>query len=224
MKTEHIESSFDQLACDYDRWYEEKDGKIIFASEVKALQEILPALPQPWLEAGVGSGRFAKALGISTGVDPAGRLLAKAKSRGIMTLQGKIEDRFLPLESFGAVFLIMTLCFMEKPDMALKEVNRILKPGGKIVLGEVPVDSSWGTLYQRKKKDSHPLYKHAVFHTYEELQNLLKQTGFALKLTVSTLFQKPGKLTTIESPLNDYYEDAGFLVLVGAKSDKPFER
>lgn len=221
METKRLESPFDRLADDYDRWYEEKDGKIIFASEVKALQKILPLLPQPWLEVGVGSGRFASALGINVGIDPAGRLLALAKSRGIMTVQGKIEDRLLPLESFGTVFLIMTLCFLKKPVSALQEINRILKPDGKIVLGEVPAASLWGAQYQQKQKNSHPLYKHAVFYTYEELQSLLKEAGFVPYITISTLFQKPGNLTAIEAPLDDYHEDAGFLVIAGIKSDKP---
>ena len=65
---------FDALASVYDTWFEE-EGRLIFDIEVKAFQEVLPLLPKPWLEAGVGNGHFAQALGIDTGIDPSGKLL-----------------------------------------------------------------------------------------------------------------------------------------------------
>jgi len=50
-------SLFDELAPDYDAWFEEA-GKLIFAIEMQAFQGLLSSLPEPWLEVGVGSGRF----------------------------------------------------------------------------------------------------------------------------------------------------------------------
>ena len=64
MKTDT--SPFDELAAEYDAWFD-KEGSHIFFNEVKAFQGVLPDLPKPWLEIGVGSGRFAQALGIETG-------------------------------------------------------------------------------------------------------------------------------------------------------------
>lgn len=218
------DSPFNSRAADYDRWFDEKDGNIIFTTEVKAFQEILPLLPKPWLEIGVGSGRFAQALGISTGLDPAGRLLEMARGRGIITLHGKAEDHILPAESFGTVFLIMTLCFLDKPGIALREIHHALKPGGRLVLGTVPGESAWGIVYQQKKQDGNPFYKHANFYTYPELKSLLKDAGFCIDVTISTLFQKPGHLTGVETPLTDFHKDAGFLVIVADKLPHPSER
>jgi len=82
---------FDDLASDYDAWFE-KEGKSIFAIEVSAFHEVLPSLPKPWLEVGVGSGRFARALGIETGVDPSIRLLGMARRRGITAFLGLGEQ------------------------------------------------------------------------------------------------------------------------------------
>jgi len=222
MKTVDLNSPFDDLASDYDRWFDEKDGRIIFASEISAIKQVLPALSSPWLEIGVGSGRFAQALGINTGLDPSGKLLEIARSHGIMTLQGNIEDHLLPLESFGTVFLIMTLCFIKDPVVALQEIWLILKPGGKLVLGDVPRDSSWGQLYLRKKQNAHPLYKQSNFYTYDELQDMLKQAGFQSDMTISTLWQKPGQITTVEVPINTYDKDAGFLVITALKPRSVF--
>jgi len=47
-------SVFDSLASTYDAWFEQ-EGRFVFASEVEALRQVLPLLPRPWIEIGVGS-------------------------------------------------------------------------------------------------------------------------------------------------------------------------
>ena len=59
-------SLFNTLASEYDGWFE-RDGRLIFDIESEAFHAILPSLPKPWVEIGVGSGRFAQALGIQMG-------------------------------------------------------------------------------------------------------------------------------------------------------------
>ena len=61
--------AFDELARDCDDWFD-GEGKVIFPIEVQALQKVLPSLPGPWLEVGVGGGRFAQASGVKAGIDP----------------------------------------------------------------------------------------------------------------------------------------------------------
>ncbi|MDI6850734.1 MAG: hypothetical protein QMD82_02195 [bacterium] len=57
---------FDLFADDCDQWYER--NYYLFQSEVKALKKVVP--DGIGLEVGVGTGRFAKELGIEFGVDP----------------------------------------------------------------------------------------------------------------------------------------------------------
>ena len=104
------ESPFDSLAQEYDAWFG-KEGRLIFSTEVKAFNWLLPSLPKPWLEIGVGSGRFAQALGISFGIDPSAKLLNIARQRGVTAFRGRAGERLFDDESFGTVFLIITLCF-----------------------------------------------------------------------------------------------------------------
>ncbi len=75
--------AFDAHADEYDAWYDSEPGKSIYALEVECLRPLLHSYPRPYLEVGVGSGRFARVLGIEYGVDPSPVLLEKAKSRGI---------------------------------------------------------------------------------------------------------------------------------------------
>lgn len=210
-------SLFDSLASEYDAWFEQ-EGKLIFDIEVKAFQEMLPLLPKPWLEVGVGSGRFAQALGIETGVDPSARLLETARKRGITGFLARGEEQFFDAETFGTVFLIVTLCFVESPLGVLRESHRILKDGGKIVLGLVLRDSPWGKHYLAKKKGGHRFYQHATFYSYEEVAKLSGHSGFVITKVVSTLFQKPEAVTETESPQEGFHPGAGFTIVAANKT------
>ena len=212
----HESSPFDNLASDYDNWFEEQ-GKPAFSIEVRAFQGILPLLPEPWLEIGVGSGRFARALGIKTGLDPSTELLKIAKSRGITTFLGKGEKCLFKEDSFGAVFMIVTICFLDSPEVVLKEAYRVLAPGGKVVLGLVFKESPWGKFYEQKKRAGHRFYKYATFYGYSEVVGLLARAGFSVERIVSTLFQKPEQVTSLELPREGYFPDAGFTIIVAGK-------
>ncbi len=213
-------SPFDILASEYDAWFEQ-EGKLIFDIEVRAFQKILPLLPKPWLEIGVGSGRFAQALGIETGIDPSAKLLKIAKSRGINGFLAKGEDKFFDVETFGTVFLIVTLCFVDSPLAVLKQAHRILKAGGKIVLGLVLRESPWGQFYFAKKKEGHRFYKHATFYSYQEVEELLEHSGFTIEKVLSTLFQRPSEIAKMESPEKRFSPDAGFTIVVAGKNLAP---
>ena len=214
---------FDNLALDYDAWFE-REGKIIFAVEVRAFQEALPSLPKPWLEVGVGSGRFAQALGIETGVDPSIKLLEMARRRGITVFRGRGEQELFDEESFGTVFLIVTLCFVGSPLAVLKEAYRILVPAGKIVLGLVLKESPWGKFYEQKKKQGHRFYRYATFYKCDEVIRLLVQAGFSTEEVISTLFQEPGKVDHMETPREGYSPRAGFTVVVAGKHSADSEK
>lgn len=216
-ETPHGEAAlFDPLASVYDEWFE-KDGELIFTVEVKAFQEILASLPEPWVEIGVGSGRFAHALGIKVGLDPSTKLLEIARKRGITTFLGEGEEQPFDTESFGTAFLIVTFCFVRSPLDVLKETRRILRTGGKVVLGLVIRESLWGKFYEQKKKEGHRFYKYATFYSYDEVVALLEQAGFLVERVVSTLFQKPGKVEETEIPRNGFSPDAGFVVITAGK-------
>ena len=68
-RSKKLGSPFDNLASEYDAWFD-KEGSLIFFIEAQAFKTLLKSLPRPWIEIGVGSGRFAQALGIETGIDP----------------------------------------------------------------------------------------------------------------------------------------------------------
>lgn len=208
--------AFDELAAEYDAWYD-GDGNLIFRIEAQAFGMLLPDMPEPWLEIGVGSGRFAQALGIETGIDPSPNLIEIARKRGIKAFDGYGENSPFEEKSFGTVFLIVTLCFLSSPLAVLKEAGRILAPGGKIALGLVLKDSPWGKYYQQKKAEGHRFYRHATFYSVEEVAGLLEQAGFTTETTISTLFQAPGNVKQAEQPRKGYHPEAGFTIIAAKK-------
>jgi len=209
--------AFDSLAWAYDSWFEQ-EGRLIFALEVEALKQVLPLLPKPWIEIGIGSGRFAQALGIDVGLDPSSGLLKIARNRGARVLLGRGEETPFKDGSFGAIFFIVTLCFVDSPERILSEAARLLKSQGKVVLGLVLKESPWGQLYQREKETGHRFYRHATFYSYAEVEMLLMQTGFSIEKVASTLFQNPGKVNHIELPRQGFTADAGFAVILAGKT------
>jgi hypothetical protein len=54
-----IRRLFEALADRYDAWYDGPVGRIAFPLEVECLRPLLKGAPFPWLEVGVGTGRFA---------------------------------------------------------------------------------------------------------------------------------------------------------------------
>jgi SAM-dependent methyltransferase len=209
--------AFDSLARAYDSWFEQ-EGRLILASEVEPLKQALPLLPKPWIEIGIGSGRFAQALGIDIGLDPSRELLKIARNRGISVFLGRGEEMPYQDGVFGTAFFIVTLCFVDSPRRTLGEVARLLEDQGKMVLALVLKESPWGQLYQAKKETGHRFYKYARFYNYGEVDMFLMQTGFSVEKVVSTLFQSPGEVDHIELPRQGFSVDAGFTVILAGKT------
>jgi SAM-dependent methyltransferase len=164
---------FDRQAEDYDTWYETPAGRAVLTEELAALQPLVAPLAHPWLEVGVGTGRFAAGLGAEFGIDPAQLALSFAARRGVLTAAARGEALPFRSHTFGAVLIIATLCFVSDPLTVLLEARRVLRPGGRVVLGVVPADGPWGKRYQVLAANGDPYYQHARFFSRQELRSLL---------------------------------------------------
>ncbi len=211
------ESPFDSLADKYDSWYDTK-GRLAFEIELAALRPLLPDCPKPWLELGVGTGRFAQALGIPLGIDPSPGLLDKARQRGIEVRWGQGEELTFPANSFGTVFLLTTWEFLADPARVLRECRRVLAPGGRLVNAYLDRHGRWTASYIEKAASGHPLFSHAHFDDYDRVRSLTQQAGLEVTQTISTLFQGPDDTVALEQPRSGYVEGASFVVVVAVKS------
>lgn len=182
---------FDEQAPRYDAWYDALPGSTIFADELAALEPLVAGLPRPWLEVGAGSGRFSQALGIEVGADPAMAPLLLAQQRGVGVVAARGEELPFRDGAFGAVLLALTLCFVTDPLATLRDIRRVLRPGGGVILGVIPAEGAWGRRYRQLAAEGHHFYRHARFSTREELRELLARAGFVPVRARSALFWPP---------------------------------
>ena len=208
-----VTRAFHERAAEYDQWFE---GTLLFPIELAALED-LPPLPAPKLEVGVGPGRFARALGVSLGVDAARAPLELARRRGISPAQALGEA--LPFRSgaLGTIFLLFTLCFIEEPRILLRESARVLRREGRLVIGTIPAAGAWGRMLQAKQRQGHPFYRHARLLDPPVLVDWLAEAGFSLLESRSTLFQPPEGLERLEAPRKGIHPEAGFVVLLAGR-------
>jgi ubiquinone/menaquinone biosynthesis C-methylase UbiE len=137
-------------ACPYSqRFWVEAPHPLITRSR---LREILDAEPgERILEIGPGTGHYT--LDVADWVKPDGvvdivdlqqemldHTLSRARERGLDNITpAQADATALPYDdgSFDAAFLITTLGEIPDQDAALRELARVLKPGGRLVVGEL---------------------------------------------------------------------------------------
>jgi ubiquinone/menaquinone biosynthesis C-methylase UbiE len=205
---------FDNFVERYDAWFDSPFGKSAFEIERACIASLCRNLKGPSLEIGVGTGRFAEALGIEYGVDISVRALEYAKRRGIIVVRASGEELPFPDESFSSIFIIVTLCFVENPEKVLSEASRVLSKDGRIILGLILRESPWAQFYMKKGEEGNVFYRNAKFYSFNELEDMLMRNGLTIVNVCSTIFQKPTEEPLhFEPPRRGYYREAGFIAV-----------
>jgi SAM-dependent methyltransferase len=192
----------------YEKWFEEHAPA--YLSELLALRPFVP-----WegrgIEIGVGSGRFAAPLGVQVGVDPSPAMLGYAAARGIDVVEGAAEALPFPDGSFDHALAVTTICFVDSPAQMLAEARRVLKPGGRLVIGFIDRESPLGQVYLAHQADS-VFYREANFHSADEVARLLLQAGLSIDAWGQTLARPLPETLAIE-PLRAGRGQCAFVVV-----------
>jgi len=212
-------SVFDQLAKDYDHWFDSPESHVLFLTETNCLRELGAGKGGLWLEVGIGTGRFAQVLGIEFGLDPSVAMLVFAEERGLKTVSACGEALPYSGSSFDGVLIVTAFCFFSDPLLVFQECARVLKKSGSLILGMVPSDSAWGKLYEQKGRNGHPFYSQARFYSCGQIVQWAGEKGLSLDKATSGLLSSP------EEPLDQVlmYEgiikNAGFVAMRFLKTD-----
>jgi SAM-dependent methyltransferase len=188
-----------------------------YVSELLALRPFVP-LAGRGLEIGVGTGRFAAPLGVQVGVDRSPAMLAYAVARGLDVVAATAEQLPFAQSSFDFALLVTTLCFVGSPERTLSEARRVLKPGGRLVIGLIDRASDLGRGYEARRAES-VFYRDATLHTADEVERLLESGGFPITSWARTLTGPLAQTTAIE-PLRRG-RGRGAFVVVAARNDRP---
>lgn len=224
-------AAFEESALPYDRWYDQAPGRVLFQVELEAVRLAVRGLPRPFLEVGVGTGRFAEALGVEVGVDLARAVLEVfARRTGARPGSGgagragatrllQAAGEALPFRdgAFGAALLILTLCFAADPKRLLSEAARVVRAGGAVVACVVDRESAWGRRYLEKKAQGDPFYRYARFFTGREVVGCLQEAGLTVVRVVSTLTRRPDEPPAFEPPRPGLVAGAGFVCVAAAR-------
>ena len=143
-------------ACPYGQrfWVESPHP---FITRPRLLRALAPQAGEHVLEVGPGTGHYT--LDVAERVLPGGTVdifdlqqemlehtLRRATERGIQNIistRGDASDLPYADASFDAAFLVAVLGEVPDQDAALQQLARVLKPGGRLVVGELFGDPHW---------------------------------------------------------------------------------
>ncbi|MFW6289430.1 MAG: class I SAM-dependent methyltransferase [Mariniphaga sp.] len=168
------------VAAEYDNFYLSETGQSIDSIEKELIMPYLKHLPKDkMLELGCGTGHwsefFSRAGFHVTAVDASDAMLEIAKKKEIKNVVfQKADAGSLPFPDryFHSVASITMLEFVEDINRVMNEIDRVLIPGGTLVVGCLNVLSEVG-----KNKDSDAVFKYGRFFTPETVRKLLSRFG-----------------------------------------------
>ncbi len=170
---------FDRYANKYDEWFESEEGKVVKRLELALLEKfILPKEGKTLCEVGIGTGLFAmefRKKGMEVcGIDPSEEMLKIAKERGFDVKKGSGEN--IPFEDnrFDVVLAMTSIEFSKDPKRFVKEMKRVAKPGGVVIVAALNLLSLYGIERRIRGLFEKNVFTDAHFYTYWELKNLLQ--------------------------------------------------
>ncbi|BCV21253.1 class I SAM-dependent methyltransferase [Moorella sp. Hama-1] len=172
---------FDRKAGDYDDWYQRPLGALVDRVEKEPIYAYLdPHAGEYILDVGCGTGNFSlelARLGVKVmGIDISEPMLARARKKaadaGLAVEFLHADAMNLPFadNTFNKIVSVTALEFAPDLKAVLAESYRVLKPGGRMVIGLIGGNSLWSRHYKaRAAREPDCLFKHARFYTLDEL-------------------------------------------------------
>lgn len=153
------------------------------------------------LDAGCGDGAFSLraeargarvvAVDISEAMLNAARRRALSGATAVEFLTASVEDLPFDVESFDVVFMLTVLCTVNNPSRAVREAYRVLKHGGRLVVGELGKYSLWVLKRRLSGLLGNSFWSSTRFWTVQELRELISQQGLELKSARGCVYYPP---------------------------------
>jgi len=220
----------------YASWRATPLGAITERIEQRLILDLMSDLAgRRVLDAGCGDGVLICAAAsrgaVATGIDPDPAMLAAARSRareaacGATFVEGRIEQLPFHEASFDLVAAITVLCFVPDALGAVREMARVLRPGGRLVLGELGRWSGWAAIRRVRGWLGSSTWATARFRTAAELCLLAEQAGLSVSAIRGGVYYPPvgmlaRTLASLDSRLSGLRTlDAAFVAVGAERTD-----
>lgn len=153
------------------------------------------------MDAGCGTGIYsielAKRGAWVTALDESSEMLERARDKagqvGLKMDFIKADALKIPFPDghFDLVLSVCMLCFVKERETALLEMKRVLRPGGRIIIGLLNRWSPWAFLRRAKGLFKETVYNRTEFISPREIESALEKAGFKEIKTETCLFFLP---------------------------------
>jgi ubiquinone/menaquinone biosynthesis C-methylase UbiE len=210
----------------YARWRATTLGAATEALEQRCVLTLVgPVDGRRVLDLGCGDGLLVTTLATqrarAVGIDVNHAALQAATSRadragveGARFVEGRIEGLPFPDDTFDLVTAVTVLCLVPDRSAALREAARVLRPGGRLVIGDLGRWSAWAARRRIKAWFGSRMWRSAHFWTAADLSRFIEQAGFNVQAIRGSVYYPPiGILARALAPLDRWL---GSVTTIGA--------
>lgn len=178
---EKTRNHFDRTAEDYDN---SEDGRFVEGMYGVLGEEILKSNGTRILDVGCGNGNLFEFLGQKSyemfGVDFSQNMISEAKAKAIPDASFLVADaEMLPFKDSEFDIVVCNASFHHyiHPDAVLQEMHRVLKDGGKLLIGDPYVPGFARPFVNVLVRFSDKGDYH--FYGFDEMSEILERNGFS---------------------------------------------
>jgi ubiquinone biosynthesis O-methyltransferase len=209
----------------YTRWRASEIGATTERLERELILELVGDVSGcKVLDVGCGDGELALELtrrgAIVTGIDASAAMIEAAKDRAkrhnadIAFKVAMAERLPFPDEQFDVVTAITILCFVDDAVPVFREIARVLRPKGRLVIGELGKWSAWAAGRRIRAWLGSQLWRHGRFRTANELRAIAEQASLDVKDVRGAIYYPRSRLAArLLSPCDSAL---GMLTTIGA--------
>jgi len=177
---------FDDWPDRYEKWFTTPSGSLVKRVEWELILDLLRPGPGEFiLDAGCGTGVFtldmlscgARVVGLDLSLSMIRRARQKARSSRLQVISADILNLPFPENTFHKAVSITALEFIPDGQKAVKELFRVTRKGGTVVVATLNSLSPWAERRREEGRKGHPLFSKVFFRSPGELAALTPVKG-----------------------------------------------